>query len=223
MKYERNGASIPVLLAVWIALAAAFAALAMYARAMDTPGAAGWEIDLSQAVQRWSPGFAHGIAVAVSESGDGWRATVLTGAACVLLLALRQRGRGLPLLVLLATSGRLLSPVLKDLVARNRPTPDIVDVHGVRTDLAFPSGHALGATLLYGSLIYAIGRTVPDPRLRVPLQVACGAMIALMAYARVEMGEHWPTDVLGGCLLGAMVVLPLAAAHRRLWARRGAG
>lgn len=219
MEHERNDASIFVLVAAWIALAAAFAALAAYARAMDTPGAAGWEIDLSQAVQRWSPGFAHGIAVAVSDSGDGWWAVALTAAACVLLLALRQPG--LPLLVLLATSGRLLSPVLKDLVARNRPTADIVDVHSVRTDLAFPSGHALGATLLYGALIYAIGRTVPDPRLRVPLQAACGAMIALMAYARVELGEHWPTDVLGGCLLGAMVVVPLAAAHSRLWARRG--
>lgn len=218
MNHERNGAPIFVLAVLWIALAAAFAALAPYARAMDTPGAAGWEIDLSQAVQRWSPEFTHGIAVAVSYSGDGWRAVALTAAACLLLLAFRQPG--LPLLVLLATSGRLLSPVLKDLIGRARPTPDIVDVHDTRADLAFPSGHALGATLLYGALIYAIGRTVPYPRLRAVLQAVCGAMIALMAWSRVELGEHWPTDVLGGCLLGAMVVLPLAAAHSRLWPRR---
>jgi undecaprenyl-diphosphatase len=146
---------------------------------------------------------------------------VLTGAAFIALLACRQPS--LAAFVLISVNGRLLGPVLKDAIGRDRPASDIVDVHSVRTDLAFPSGHALGATLLYGFLIYAIGQAVPNARLRVPLQAACGAMIALMAYARVELGEHWPTDVLGGCLLGAMVVLPLAAAHSRLWARRRVG
>jgi membrane-associated phospholipid phosphatase len=41
-------------------------------------------------------------------------------------------------------------------------------------------------------------------------------MMAMMGYARVELGEHYPTDVLGGWLIGLLLVVGLAWLHRTL-------
>ena len=63
----------------------------------------------------------------------------------------------------------------------------------------FPSGHAARAAALAGALIWVF---VPA-RWRLPLATA-GAVIGglVMGYARVAYGVHFPTDVLGGLLLG---------------------
>jgi len=67
---------------------------------------------------------------------------------------------------------------------------------------AFPSGHVARIAFLAAVA-------------RVPAWLAVGA-VALMMVTRVYLAEHWPSDVLGGLLLGLLVAQGAAVAERRL-------
>ena len=66
---------------------------------------------------------------------------------------------------------------------------------------SFPSGHATLAPLVFGLgvLIWAAPR---PPRTRAALLAAAGVLSVLIAASRVYLGMHWPSDALGGLLLG---------------------
>ncbi|MGE0812083.1 MAG: phosphatase PAP2 family protein [Vicinamibacterales bacterium] len=88
--------------------------------------------------------------------------------------------------------------VVKPLVQRDRPNvAGLVTARTVEampsTDPSFPSGHA--ATAVAG----ALAGTAMVPALRVSLWVLATAM----AYSRVYVGVHYPSDVLAGAVLGA--------------------
>jgi undecaprenyl-diphosphatase len=107
----------------------------------------------------------------------------------------------------------LLSTALKLLTGRARPFVANADqdplVH-TRLDVSFPSGHAAmsfaAATVLAGFV----------PRRLAPLLFV---LAALIAWSRVYVGVHYPTDVIAGALLGTAVGLTvprlLAAGRRR--------
>lgn len=71
------------------------------------------------------------------------------------------------------------------------PDPSLVDFD---TPYPYPSGHMLRAVLLLGA-VYALW---PNRISRVALALA----LAGAAWARVYLGTHWPSDVVGGALLG---------------------
>lgn len=129
------------------------------------------------------------------------------------------RHRRLSVLLGVVALARVLSVVVKALVDRPRPSASLVEVANQLGDPSFPSGHVLGATLLYGFLIYCAEKSITHPLLKRSVQGGLALVIVLMGYARVELGEHWPTDVLGGYAIGLLVLSAVIWLHRRLDAR----
>lgn len=122
--------------------------------------------------------------------------------------------RGLALM-LVATLASPLTAIVKQFVDRPRPTPEQVRVIGqIPTSPAYPSGHVVIYTVLCGLLILIIRAASPvGRRERSRERVVCGILVAailLVGPARVALGHHWPTDVLGGYLLAGTLLILLA-------------
>ncbi|AEH38868.1 phosphatase PAP2 family protein [Halopiger xanaduensis] len=68
----------------------------------------------------------------------------------------------------------------------------------------FPSGHALGSTVVYGLLAHRIGTR--------HAVIGAAVVVAIVATSRIAIGVHYPTDVLAGVGMGAAyLVLALSA------------
>jgi undecaprenyl-diphosphatase len=203
----------------WALAAAAivFLSLLVYGAILPSPE---WEVDVMQGVQQASPPPLRWVAEFMTYAGASPWFQLTTQVAVGGLLLLKRPS--LAVLVMGAFMLRALSPLLKDIIDRPRPSPESVDVASVLTNPSYPSGHVFGATLLYGVMIYAVEIAVPNLRIRRGIQAALLSLIGLMGYARVELGEHWPTDVVGGWAVGFLVVWCLIRAHDALTQRAAA-
>lgn len=106
-----------------------------------------------------------------------------------------------PLLVSLALSGIASSLVLKRLIARDRPSQlDFAVPQEGFFHSSFPSGHATTSFAIALTLLLLTWKT---PNAKWGWALVFWA--SLVAFSRVYRGVHWPTDVLGGAALGAVV------------------
>ena len=112
------------------------------------------------------------------------------------------RCRQVALVLVLAFIAALgIELLLKELVARPRP----FGAHGFGH--SFPSGHVLAATAFWG-LVPPWAYLVTRRRwLWLLAVIAAAASIAIVGVSRVYLGAHWPSDVVGGYLGGAIFLL----------------
>ncbi|MBL1096702.1 phosphatase PAP2 family protein [Streptomyces coffeae] len=110
-----------------------------------------------------------------------------------------------------AALGTLLQQGIKAAVGRERPHwPDPVDSAHYA---AFPSGHALTAAVACGLVLWVMTlHGARDQWLRL-MAVAGAVSVSGVGFTRLYLGVHWPSDVLGGWLLGAALVYAAAAAY----------
>lgn len=83
--------------------------------------------------------------------------------------------------------------------------------------IAYPSGHAAEAILFYGAAAYLL-RTYagPDMRIRNRLNFLVGLITAQSIVVAFYLGFHWPTDLLGGMLAGALMLRIIVDVDRRI-------
>ena len=72
---------------------------------------------------------------------------------------------------------------------------------------SFPSGHTQNSTSLYGSIAYLWKNR--------GIRILCAVMIALVAFSRMYLGAHYPTDVLGGFACGLLVLVLSIPLYRK--------
>ena len=82
----------------------------------------------------------------------------------------------------------------------------------------FPSVAVTMATIAFGFFAVLIAREMPG-RQRVWPYLVSGAVVALLGFARLYLGAHWLSDIVGGMLLGIVWLLVLGIAYRRHVAR----
>ncbi len=160
------------------------------------------EIRVLAGVQRRVRGRAVGVARGMSFFGEhagGWLALGALGA--VVDRARRREWLTAAAGVALAHGASI---GVKRVVRRTRPEHPSVEVRvGTPSRLSFPSAHATSTTaaaVLYGRL------------LRRPL---VPVLVPPMALSRLVLGVHYPSDVVAGSALGAVVALAVRRATRR--------
>lgn len=97
----------------------------------------------------------------------------------------------------------LLTQFLKLLIGRMRP-PDGARV--LWDGYSFPSGHALGATVFYGFLLFLILRYSKNNWIRKLFSAILPLLILLIGASRVYLGVHWVTDVIAGWAIGGIIL-----------------
>jgi len=132
-----------------------------------------------------------------------------------LLFAVRLR-REAVVAVAAALLAGLSDSLLKELTARPRPSAALVHVWNPPGGYSFPSGHVVHYTVLFGFACYALLRLAHDVGTRPSLMgrrarwlyltvaLTLATLVVLVGPSRVYLGAHWPTDALGGYLLGAL-------------------
>ncbi|MES3023631.1 MAG: phosphatase PAP2 family protein [Pseudomonadota bacterium] len=119
--------------------------------------------------------------------------------------------------------GMLLNVVLKYTFRRARP--EFTDPLLSLSTYSFPSGHTVGATVLYGVLAaWLVCGSRSWPRRVLVVAAAC-AMVALVGLSRMVLGVHYLSDVLAGVAEGAAwlaICITAGATLRRRAARNGA-
>jgi membrane-associated phospholipid phosphatase len=158
-----------------------------------------------------------GVAVFLRHLGNLPSTLVWLLATAALLLA-RRYPEGL--LIFSSIVPRLAQGLLKEAVARPRPTPDLVRVQEHLGSFSFPSGHVVTALTLFGLLLLLVPVVVRWPLPRLGVQGFCLFVVLGMGPASVYTGAHWPSDVLGGYVLGILYLM-LALRYYRRWRRPG--
>jgi undecaprenyl-diphosphatase len=109
-------------------------------------------------------------------------------------LTMPKRRRDWVLVGIGAVVAHAAAIAIKLVVRRKRPNHPAVTVNvGTPSALSFPSAHATSTTAAAMLLCRATGS-------RLPL-----AVVPVMALSRLVLGVHYPTDVLTGAAVGAVV------------------
>jgi membrane-associated phospholipid phosphatase len=177
------------------------AGLAIYA--VDTIAAAGQPyLPFDVPVERFLQSINFGPFVQVFRFFDeieGTRQQVVGVAGIVLVAAVNWRAA--PLMIAGALSGAIYS-ITAMVIQRPRPSADLVHVIRHTGSSSYPSGHVAFFSWFLFLLIVclAVGR-LPRQVVAALWWVAALALL-VVCLGRIYMGEHWPSDVVGGLALG---------------------
>lgn len=100
--------------------------------------------------------------------------------------------------VINCAGGVILSYGLKSVFGKVRP--DLWQSAIEEVSFSYPSGHALGSTVLYGFLAYLFATRFPHLSLLIYLIAII--LIGIIGISRLYLGVHWPTDIIGGYGIG---------------------
>lgn len=195
--------------ALWLAVAAGYLVMAAFASTHNYFPA---DLRIEHWLQAQDRPTVGGILHVPNVLGDGAPPVLILGLFIVLALAMRRFAEAVMLIAVGAP--RVVQLATKALVERPRPSPDLVHVTENASGWSFPSGHVIGIVAIFGLLIYLAPRLIPNRPLSLSVQAFSLFLVLAVGPARVYVGAHWPSDVLGSYVLGALF---LAAA---IWAYR---
>lgn len=142
------------------------------------------------------------IMLGFTKIGEVWAMVVMSLMVICYLMLKRMKIDALFFALAMIISGTL-NPLLKNIFDRERPTLlRLIDITG----FSFPSGHAMGSTAFFGSIIYLLNKhhTGPLKPYLIGLSVLC---IMMISSSRVYLGVHYPTDIIAGIIGGVISIL----------------
>lgn len=165
-----------------------------------------------------SGGFLDGIMIGISRLGNGGVLWITIG-IMILLLGIKRKSNwrewGFLLLLSLGVTAVLSNLIVKPAVGRLRPFEQlafpIIISHPL--DFSFPSGHT-SAAFAAAWVCYAMNRK---------WGIAMLIFAVVMAFSRLYLGVHYPSDLLVGAALGTTVSLLILKCWKRIEQRKKIG
>jgi undecaprenyl-diphosphatase len=134
-------------------------------------------------------------------------------------LLLQGRSRTAITVAITCFSGELVDNAMKH--GFNRPRPTVVPALREAWSTSFPSGHAMESAIVYLTL-GAMLMHVAEGRLTKIYCLAVAVLLtAIVGVSRIWLGVHYPTDVLGGWMIGFVWASICWLATERVEARAG--
>jgi undecaprenyl-diphosphatase len=117
-----------------------------------------------------------------------------------LFLWLTKHKHSAALLLATTTVGIILNGMLKDVFHRTRPQFFPWGTSAFTS--SFPSGHAMSAAVVYGTVAYLAARLQRTRLARTITIVVAILLVVLISLSRIYLGVHYPSDTLAGVTIG---------------------
>ncbi|MBE4718403.1 hypothetical protein DAD99_09695 [Pseudarthrobacter sp. AB1] len=202
----------PHWLATALLLATAVVALGLTVQLI--PGASTGELGVDQDISRHHVALLTGAAMALNLLFGPAAGVLAIGAVALFLLVARGAPVNAVAFSLMASSGWVASELFKLLIERQRPDPTLLFdplAPEIGPD-SFPSGHVTFAVTL-AFAVYFLARGTRWSKF-----AAVGGVVVtvVVAWSRLYIGVHYPSDVVGSLLAGSMAVILTAGLWNRL-------
>lgn len=120
------------------------------------------------------------------------------------LLSLIWKFKASIYLIIVTIISTVFNFLTKNIVLRNRPDHSrLIE----ETGYSFPSGHAMGSIAFYGFIIFLLSKSKINKNLKIFLSIIIGLTIFLIGISRIYVGVHYPSDIIGGFLLGYIILI----------------
>ena len=177
------------------------------------------EVAVSEWVQSWQTSWLDALMEGISAVGYREIAGPTTLVVVVGLAIAKLRAEAG--VVLAATLvGYAINLGLKELIARPRPTSDILRTLPELDSFAFPSGHVMHFAVFLGTLAVVLSWDNVRPVVRRLVYGLISLALIATGVSRIYLGAHHLADVVGGYVFGAAVVAVFVVSWRYLLARR---
>lgn len=117
-------------------------------------------------------------------------------------LVIRRRHRWAIYLIVTAGGGALLNMELKRYFARARP--ELAEMLRRAHGYSFPSGHAMGSTVVMGALAYLAVRSLKTWRQKSAALAFATTFVIAVSASRVYLAVHWLSDIAAGITGGLL-------------------
>lgn len=131
----------------------------------------------------------------------GNKGAIWLAISVIMLFFKKTRKAGILSLAALLASFLIDNVILKNLIARTRPYEVITGLQLLiekQSDFSFPSGHT-GSSFASAVVLY---KELPK-KFGVPALI----LASLIGFSRLYVGVHYPTDVIGGALIGSFIAI----------------
>jgi undecaprenyl-diphosphatase len=180
-----------------------------------------WMVRLDEQAIQWlqTHGGETGESVFFAVSWLGAQVLVVAAVSVTLFYAIRGDWlRAIAVAVTIAGSA-LLNYLLKAQFHRGRP--EFATEFITHQTWSFPSGHAMESLVGYGFFAYLLLERTRSMAARRAIVTVTVVLVGLIGFSRLYLGVHYPSDVIGGYIAGAIWLVVCITGYRHALAHIG--
>jgi membrane-associated phospholipid phosphatase len=174
------------------------------------------DLQITKAIQTINFPFFAFLMTAVSWPGFNPQSIIITALIVLLIYAFGLHWEAVMALIA-AVFSTAINILVKDLIQRPRPAPNLVNVIATLNSYSFPSGHVMFYLGFFGFIGFLAFSLLKPSFKRSFVLVLLGSLILLIGISRIYLGQHWASDVLGAYLLGSLTLVAIVQVY--IWGK----